>query len=312
MLRPLSYSIVVALVLGLVASAHAQANRAWVSGKGTDAAGCGAPISPCRSFQYVHDNIIADGGEIDVLDGAGYGAVTITKAISIVNDGAGTAGVQASSGSAITINASGVVTLRGLNIDGLGTASYGVQFYSGDGLTIVNCVIRHFSAAGVDFELDQSAAKLLISNAIVTDNGYGVKILSTGASASTLIEGTLDHVTASDNGRDGVNVTGSPGEAQVAISNSVMSGNGGNGVNVYGSQQTIVSIDSSQMNNNNNSSYGVYANSSAVVLLRNNMIMNNSTGVGAVSPYVASYSNNAINYNNNTDIQGTITSLPPR
>ena len=66
--------------------------RAWVSGKGTDVSGCGAPTHPCRSLQYVHDNIIEAGGEIDVLDAAGYGAITITKSISIVNDGVGVAG----------------------------------------------------------------------------------------------------------------------------------------------------------------------------------------------------------------------------
>src|SRR5450432_688710 len=84
---------------------QAGLNRAWVSGHGVDQAGCGAPVTPCRSLQYVHDNIVAAGGEIDILDPAGYGAVTITKAVSIVNDGVGTAGVQAASGNAVTINA---------------------------------------------------------------------------------------------------------------------------------------------------------------------------------------------------------------
>src|SRR5471032_1134863 len=117
-------------------SAGAQtANRAWVSGHGADAAGCGAPSAPCRSLQYTHDHIVAAGGEIDILDPAGYGAITITKAISIVNDGVGTAGVQTSSGNAITISAGAgpadAVTLRGLNIDGLGTGGHGIRFTSG-------------------------------------------------------------------------------------------------------------------------------------------------------------------------------------
>ncbi|WP_158818603.1 hypothetical protein [Methylocapsa sp. S129] len=89
--------VIVAMIAGMclgASSAWAQSlNRAWVSGHGADAAGCGAPASPCRSLQYVHDNIIAAGGEIDILDPAGYGAITITKALSIVNDGVGTAGV---------------------------------------------------------------------------------------------------------------------------------------------------------------------------------------------------------------------------
>jgi hypothetical protein len=40
-----------------------------------------------------------------VLDPPGYGTVTITKAISIVNDGVGVAAIGTSSGNAITINA---------------------------------------------------------------------------------------------------------------------------------------------------------------------------------------------------------------
>ena len=53
-------------------------------------------------------------------DSAGYGSITITKAVSIVGDGS-LAGILASSGQdAITINAgaSDVVELRGLKIEG--------------------------------------------------------------------------------------------------------------------------------------------------------------------------------------------------
>ena len=45
-----------------------------------------------QDFAFALDQTIA-GGEIDVLDPSGYGAVTINKAISIVNDGVGTAGI---------------------------------------------------------------------------------------------------------------------------------------------------------------------------------------------------------------------------
>src|SRR5450432_4204451 len=117
------------------ASAHGQtANRAWVSGHGTDAPGCGAPTAPCRSFQYVHDHVVAAGGEIDVLDGAGYGAVTITKALGIVAVGAVAAVQQPARGlSAITINAGAndAVQLRGLTLDGLELATIGIAFNSG-------------------------------------------------------------------------------------------------------------------------------------------------------------------------------------
>src|SRR5471032_1373868 len=140
-------SLAVAVVFVFEGPAQAASSRAWVSGHGVDQAGCGAPTAPCRSLQYAHNNAVNAGGEIDILDPAGYGAITITKSISIVNDGVGTAGVQATSGNAITINAGAgdAVYLRGLNLDGAKAGTNGVVFNTGGALTIVGCVVRHFS-----------------------------------------------------------------------------------------------------------------------------------------------------------------------
>ncbi|SRR5579883_34935 len=143
------------LVLSLTTPAHALINRAWVSGHGTDAAGCGAPTSPCRSFQYVLNNIVAPGGEIDVLNPAGYGAMTIAFAVTIRNDGVGVAGVQqATTGqNAVTINAgpNDNVSLVGLTIEGLGVAQNGIQFNSGSGLLLANSEIFGFTGIGLNF-----------------------------------------------------------------------------------------------------------------------------------------------------------------
>src|SRR5262249_428617 len=72
-----------------VAPAHAASDRPFVSGHGSDANNCSL-ATPCRSFATAFAATNA-GGEIDVLDPAGYGPLTITHAISIVNDGVGTA-----------------------------------------------------------------------------------------------------------------------------------------------------------------------------------------------------------------------------
>ncbi len=117
----------IAAAMALATPASALLNRAWVSGRGVDAAGCGPAGNPCRSPQYVHDNIIAAGGEIDIMDPSGYGTLTITKALSVVNDGVGVAGFQqAIAGqNVITISAKAgdAVHLRGLTLDGLGAAN---------------------------------------------------------------------------------------------------------------------------------------------------------------------------------------------
>src|SRR5450631_1958835 len=114
--------IIAAFAVGLTfagvlyaAPAQAQNARSFVSGHGSDAAAC-TLASPCRTLAAAFAVTNAS-GEIDVLDPAGYGALTINKAISIVNDGVGTAGVIVpSAGTGITINAgsSDAVSLRGL------------------------------------------------------------------------------------------------------------------------------------------------------------------------------------------------------
>src|ERR1700686_5897590 len=62
-------------------SAQAQASRTWVSGVGDDANPC-SRTAPCKTFAGAISKT-APGGEINVLDPGGFGAVTITKAITI-------------------------------------------------------------------------------------------------------------------------------------------------------------------------------------------------------------------------------------
>src|SRR3569832_2112323 len=102
-------------------AASAQATRTWVSGVGDDANPC-SRTAPCKTFAGAISKTAA-GGEIDALDPAGFGAFTITKAITVDGGGGGVAGVLASAGNGINVNAGGtdVVTLRNLSIDGLGT-----------------------------------------------------------------------------------------------------------------------------------------------------------------------------------------------
>src|SRR5471032_941752 len=175
-MKVLSLSLIAGALFLMSATAHAgTASRAWVSGHGVDQAACGAPTSPCRSLQYTHDNIVAAGGEIDILDPAGYGALSITKAISIVNDGVGTAGVQATSGAAITINAGpfDAIYLRGLNIDGVNAAAAnGVDFVAGERLVIDHCVVRHFASYGVLIEPSSGSSQFEIRDAVLSDNHF--------------------------------------------------------------------------------------------------------------------------------------------
>jgi hypothetical protein len=108
------FTLTVALVLFAALPAmpaQAQPTRVFVAAQGSDANSC-TFATPCRTFQHAND-IVAAGGEVDVLDPADYGALTINKAISI--QGHGFAGLAALSGNAITINAgpNDLVNVRG-------------------------------------------------------------------------------------------------------------------------------------------------------------------------------------------------------
>src|SRR5512147_929574 len=122
-----------------VAVAQAQATRTWVSGVGDDANPC-SRTAPCKTFAGAISKTAA-GGEIDALDSAGFGAVTITKAITIDGSavlasvlGTGVNGIVVAAG------ATDVVILRGLSLNGAGTGLAGVRFNTGKALHVEDCV----------------------------------------------------------------------------------------------------------------------------------------------------------------------------
>src|SRR5512147_200857 len=98
-----------------VAVAQAQATRTWVSGVGDDANPC-SRTAPCKTFAGAISKTAA-GGEISALDPAGFGTVTITKAITLNGNGT-LAGILAAGQSGIIVNAgvNDVVTIHDLSI----------------------------------------------------------------------------------------------------------------------------------------------------------------------------------------------------
>jgi len=214
----------VALVLVGAAPAAAQATRTWVSGVGDDANPC-SRTAPCKTFAGAISKTAA-GGVINTLDPGGYGAVTITKSISIVSD-LSHGGILSSSTSGIVINA-GVtdeVFLRGIAIDGGGSGgTFGVRFLAGRALTMQDCTIRNVKQGGtgvaVEIALSTGDSSTVIRNCTITGNSIGVRIKPTGtAVARVLIDGTL----VERNLGGGISAIGAG--AQVRLSNSVIHSN---------------------------------------------------------------------------------------
>src|SRR6266446_6742967 len=110
-MRNITTTILAILFLFSSQILFAQAIRTWVSGVGDDVNPC-SRTAPCKTFAGAISKT-ASGGEINVLDPGGFGAVTITKAITISSEGF-EAGVLVSGTNGIVIsvpNATDDVTL---------------------------------------------------------------------------------------------------------------------------------------------------------------------------------------------------------
>jgi hypothetical protein len=160
------------LAVGFSTLAHAQATRTWVSGVGNDANPC-SRTAPCKTFAGAISKT-ASGGEINVLDPGGFGAVTIGKPITISSEGPFEAGVLTNAGNGIVVNtpnAADVVVLRGLDFEGLSGASSGITVITGGTVQVENCTISHFLTSGINFVPTVSASKLQVVDTIVRNNG---------------------------------------------------------------------------------------------------------------------------------------------
>ncbi|MBV9658302.1 MAG: hypothetical protein JO295_09350 [Verrucomicrobia bacterium] len=151
------FSLLLLLAAAPATALHAQATKIFVASFGNDG-NDGSRGSPKRNFQAAHDAVAA-GGQIVVLDTAGFGALNITKSMSVtvppgVNGFVSVTGIN----NAVTINASAsaTVSLRGLILEGgggSGTSSHGILGSNVGHLVVEDCVVRNFDY-GID--LDQS------------------------------------------------------------------------------------------------------------------------------------------------------------
>lgn len=188
--------VIATFVFAFASAAQAQATRTWVSGVGDDLNPC-SRTAPCKTFAGAISKTAA-GGEIDALDPGGFGAVTITKSITIDGThGAGFGSILASGVNGVNVNdsASGapntiVVTLRKLSINGAGTTLglNGVNFTSGKSVNIENCEIFNFSNAGINLNKTTGAivAELYVSNTSLFNVTRGIRLSSTFAGSTAV------------------------------------------------------------------------------------------------------------------------------
>ena len=254
-----------AVVMITAGAAHAQANRTWVSGVGDDVNPC-SRTAPCKTFAGAISKT-AVGGFINVLDPGGFGAVTITKSITIDGSGGSIAGVLTSGGinGIIINNASAIVHLRNLSIESplpgnpSGQGNNGVEVVAAAQVHIERCVIASFANNAVNFH--PATGQLIVTDTTLMNNAGGGIVVQTGRA-------TVDHLRANSNG-SGVVVTGN---AIATVSNSY-AGGGSTGFGAVVNAAAVINVVDSISTNN---TFGILVNTGATARVGNSSILSNT------------------------------------
>ncbi len=258
--------------LGLISAvlpgspASAQATRTWVSGVGDDANPC-SRTAPCKTWAGAISKT-APGGEIDAFDPGGFGALTITKAITLDGGGGQVASVLVSgtNGIVVAAGANDVVIIRNLRINGLNSGLNGILYNSGAQLSVENCDIFGFTQSGIGANTS-TTSELYVTNTYITHSANGISLATTaplflGNIVGTRILNTTTNAFALT-GAKPINVT---------ITESTIT-NAGTGV-VAGGGSAVVNVDASTIEFNNTAFNASV--SGAIIRGSNNDVYNNS------------------------------------
>lgn len=292
-------------------TASAQATRTWVSGVGDDVNPC-SRTAPCKTFAGAISKTAA-GGEINCLDPGGFGALTITKSITI--DCTGTFGsVLASSSTGMILNGASIdVVLRGLSING-GTPALpglnGIRFLQGASLIVEDCIISNFKAGstnghGILVNNTSTTVELTVTNTVIINNGTG----TTGAGiqiAPTVTGGAkvvIDNVQAHNNI---VNIradsSATSGPIEVSISNTVASQAPFHGfVAIAGTGPVKMMLDGTVASSNAGEGVRVVG-AGATIRMGRSTVTNNGIGLQTAGGTLQSYGTNQVTGNLNDGV----------
>jgi hypothetical protein len=291
-MKKLAYISLVLLMTLVAASAFAQATRTWVSGVGDDVNPC-SRTAPCKTFAGAISKT-ASGGIIDALDPGGFGAVTITKPMTI--EGNGTLASILSSGVNgvivnITSGSNRDVVLRNILIDGSGTTlgTNGINFIAGDSLTVEDCYITKYSTTGILFS-PNSNAKMTVRRTGIYLTAIGIR--SVGIGVSGFANTTIDDSDVSKNG------TGIKGDehSKTTVRNSYASNNTADGILGTSTTSCGMVVDFTVAADNGT---GIRADGgNTEVQVNNSTITGNGTGVSSTnSGQICTYTSNRVAFN---------------
>src|SRR5258708_7052790 len=287
--------VVALLVLALSSIASAQATRTWVSGVGDDANPC-SRTAPCKPFAGAIWKTAVN-GEIDCLDPGGFGAVTITKSITI-NCDVGTGGILPGVTNAININAAGsTVTLRALDLQGVGQGINGVNVIAASVVHLVDMNIYSFTGSGVNVNVSATVF-VTLEDVRIHECPNGIVTNGSGAGA---VEGDFNRVSIWNSSGSGL-LAQNGSRLQVHNSSFFANGVGVNQNNLTGNG-SIVTVAGS----------GFFGNSTALQSITNasigataNVFTQNGTVFNTAGGSISSAGDNALNQNSATGALGGV------
>jgi hypothetical protein len=276
---------VVLLYTLFAASAHAQATRTWVSGVGDDVNPC-SRTAPCKTFAGAISKTAAQ-GVINALDPAGYGAVTITKSITI--DGTGTnASILSSGTNGIIINAgvNDTVVIRNVSIDGVNTGLNGIRILQAGSVKVDNVHIARVTQKGIDASPAATTLKLAVNDSRIFAAAGGGIVLTPGATGA--VTATLNDVDLNGNSI-GLQVNA---RAKATASNTTASNNTGAGFSANGGSGASLTADNCNASNNGGAGFAA-VNSGSLVTVSRSTTFNNSIGFQTlISGVIQSFGDN--------------------
>ena len=287
------------IAFALTGTAYAQATRTWISGVGDDANPC-SRTAPCKTFAGAIAKT-ATGGEIDALDPGGFGALTITKSITLDGGGGQVASVLASGTNGINVVANAatdVVILRNLRLNGIlnsGSAGIiGVNVASASRVVIENCDIFGFGQQAISITPSSGTMSVKIQKTTANNNGAAGVLVnpSGGATANVAIDGSR----FDNNLGGGLKVTGTSGTTEnVAVTDTSFSLNAANGVNATAGGSTA-NVDLERVTIADNGQNGVESNGTGTTVTVGSSLLSFNASAWSIlsSGVLNSYKNNQV------------------
>ena len=228
--------------------------RTYIASNGLDT-NDGRLATPCRSIGAALAQT-DPGGEIIVLDSAGYGAAAISKSVSVIAPPGVYAGITVTAGIGIDVTA-GNVTLRGLTLRGSGGT---IGIHVGNAIVHIDrCAISGLGQFGI--HADVANGEIYVHDTTISHCSEGLRFEgnvrfvldgvctesngNAGLNVQNGARGSARGLTSCGNGNYGIEVVSGVAGASsyLALDGALVTGNGASGIIAAAPAQVVARVD---------------------------------------------------------------------